>query len=87
MSTVPTLAKEDWEEFQQFFLLALMQDPNRKMGRMFVSWFPEVAEAMAENSNLGTPAGVYNPNNDVILYNMQSNVEAKAFITDLVEIV
>ena len=87
MKNTPTLPKEEWEEFQQFFLLALMQDPNRKMGRMFVNWFPEVAEAMAENSNLGTPAGVYNPNDDVILYNMQSNVEAKAFIQDIVEIV
>lgn len=87
MKNSPTIPKEDWEEFQNFFLLALMQNPNCKMGQMFVSWFPEVAEEIAQNSNLGTPVGVIIPSNDVILYYMQSNVKAKAFIEDIVEII
>lgn len=87
MKNCPKITKDEWEDFQQFFLLAQSQDPTRKMGKMFINWFPETAEIMARNSNLETLSNLHNPNDDVILYNMQSNEKAKAFIIDLVEIV
>lgn len=87
MQVTPTIDKTHWEEFQQEFLIRLIKDPEAHFGRMFCAWFPDVLDPMAENSNLGTPPGVYHPNDDVILAGIRNAKEAISFITDRVEIV
>lgn len=81
------MLQSEWDDFQQHFLLRSLKDPSRRLGAMFVHWFPDLANYMAEYSNLGTPAGVHHPNDDVILYGMKSNKEAISFILERIEIV
>jgi hypothetical protein len=83
----PQIEEREWELFQQESLVRLLKDRNFQYGRAFVIQYPEIAEAMAENSNLGTPPGVHHPNDDVILYGIKDNDEAVSFILDRVEIV
>jgi hypothetical protein len=85
----PQITRSEWEEFKQEVTLNLIANTQfyKTVGRYFLCRFPDVGEALYETSNLGTPAGVYNPSNDSILEKMVGVVEAYSFIEDLVEII
>lgn len=87
MIAQPTIDAGEWAEFQQAFLLKLLKDPQAHFGRMFCAWFPDTLEPLAENSNLGTPPGVYHPNDDVILAGIKNAKEGISFVTDRIDIV
>ena len=88
MMACPRIKLSEWEDFQKEVTLALIRDPNLNVGRMFLLHYPDVEQALMENSNLGTPAGVYNPSNDMILNSWKRSADdAYSFITDMVEII
>ena len=82
----PFLSREEFDEFERDYLLDKLTNFDIRYGRRFIWWFPEVADALRENSNLGTPPGVYNPSNDDIIEYETCDKRARALILDLVEI-
>lgn len=84
--TLTSISAEEWDDFQTFFSLALMQDPTRKMGSMFVQWFPNIAYSIKINENLKILSGVQYTKDNVILDEIINNIDAKSFILDKVEI-
>jgi hypothetical protein len=89
MKDYPKITQEEWDDFLHEYFALKLADPvgHTRLGRMFINYFPDIADDLRENSNLGTPAGVHNPSDDVILYGMMDDREAKAFIMDLVEVI
>jgi hypothetical protein len=80
------ISAEEWDDFQTFFSLALMQDSTRRMGSMFVQWFPDIARSIKISENLKTLSGVQYTTDNVILDEIINNIDAKSFILDKVEI-
>lgn len=55
-------------------------------GRIFLWKFPDAKDYLVAYSNLGTPAGVYNPNDDAILSRITDKDESISFILDRIEV-
>lgn len=77
------ISKKEYEEFEESYTFTLLSAPSYRYGQAFINYFGfEVREHLKKYSNLGTPPGVYHPNDDVILYEIKSASEAKSFIED-----
>lgn len=82
------IKKEEFEKFEQRYTFILLTTPTYRYGQAFINYFhPEAGEFLLEHSNLGTPPGIYEPNDDEILYNIKSATEAKCFIEERFKIV
>jgi len=55
-------------------------------GGLFICYFSEAGEYLRCNSNLGTPAGVHHPDDNVILCSICDKDDAINFILDRIEI-
>lgn len=83
-----TITKKEFERFEQHYTFTLLTNPRYRYGQAFINYFhPEAGEYLIEYSNLGIPPGVYHPNDDEILFNIESANEAKCFIEDRFKIV
>ena len=83
-----TITKKEFEKFEQHYTFMLLTTPTYRYGQAFINYFhPEAEEYLIEHSNLGTPPGVFLPNDASILYGMKSTTEAKCFIEDRFKIV
>ena len=82
------IKKEEFEKFEQSYTFALLTNPTYRYGQAFMNYFhPEAEVYLIDCSNLGTPPGIFEPNDDEILYNIKSASEAKCFIEDRFKIV
>ncbi len=67
------------------FNFASIGNPNIRLGWWFVHDYPDIADDLREHSHLGGNPG-HHPSMDEILQRMDSNLEAKLFIQEFVEI-
>ena len=80
-----SLTRVEWERYLAEFDFASIGNPNIRLGYWFVSDFPDIAEYLREHSHLGGNPG-HHPSMDEMLERMESNLEAKLFIQEFVEI-
>jgi hypothetical protein len=80
-----SLTSKEWERYLAEFNFACIRNPNLRLGSWFVSDFPDIADDLREHSHLGGNPG-HHPSMDEMLARMESNLEAKLFIQEFVEI-
>ncbi len=80
-----SLTRKEWERYLAEFNFASIKNPNIRLGYWFISDFPDIAEDLREHSHLGGNPG-HHPSMDEMLERMESNLEAKLFIQEFVEI-
>jgi hypothetical protein len=80
-----SLTQAEWERYLAEFNFASIRNPNNRLGYWFVSDYPDIAEYLREHSHLGGNPG-HHPSMDQMLERMESNLEAKLFIQEFVEI-
>lgn len=80
-----SLTQKEWDRYLAEFDFASIKNPNIRLGNWFVSDFPDIADDLREHSHLGGNPG-HHPSMDQLLYKMESNLEAKLFIQEFVEI-
>lgn len=80
-----SLTRTEWERYLAEFDFASIKNPNIRLGSWFIGDFPDIADDLKEHSHLGGNPG-HCPSMDEELYNMKSNLEAKLFIQEFVEI-
>lgn len=79
------LTRQEWERWQAEFNFHAIANPKIRLGYWFVSDFPDIANDLREHSHLGGNPG-HCPSMDELLERMESNLEAKLFIQEFVEI-
>jgi hypothetical protein len=79
------LTRKEWERYLAEFEFFSIGNPNIRLGYWFIHDFHDIAMDLREHSNLGGNPG-HAPSMDQILEDMQSNLEAKLFIQEFVEI-
>lgn len=80
-----SLTRKEWERYLAEFDFASIKNPNIRLGSWFIGDFPDIADDLREHSHLGGNPG-HCPSMDEELYHMKSNLEAKLFIQEFVEI-
>lgn len=80
-----SLTQKEWDRYLAEFNFASIKNPNIKLGYWFISDFPDIAQDLREHSHLGGNPG-HCPSMDELLERMESNLEAKLFIQEFVEI-
>lgn len=80
-----SLTRKEWERYLAEFDFASIKNPNIRLGMNFVWDFPDIADDLRDHSHLGGNPG-HHPSMDEILQRMESNLEAKLFIQEFVEI-
>lgn len=79
------LTRKEWNRYLAEFDFFSINNPDIKLGYWFISDYPDIAEDLREHSHLGGNPG-HCPSMDEILERMESNLEAKLFIQEFVEI-
>ena len=80
-----SLTRKEWERWQAEFNFMAIKHPNTRLGQHFVWDFPDIADDLKQHSHLGGNPG-HHPSMDEMLAMMDSNLEAKLFIQEFVEI-
>ena len=80
-----SLTRKEWERYLAEFDFASIKNPNIRLGSWFIGDYPDIANDLREHSHLGGNPG-HCPSMDEELYKMKSNLEAKLFIQEFVEI-
>jgi hypothetical protein len=80
-----SLTRKEWERYLAEFDFYSIRNPKIRLGSWFVSDFPDIADDLREHSHLGGNPG-HHPSMDEMLARMESNLEAKLFIQEFVEI-
>jgi hypothetical protein len=80
-----SLTRKEWERYLAEFNFASIANPNIHLGYWFVHDFPDIARDLKEHSHLGGNPG-HCPSMDEMLESMRSNLEARLFIEEFVEI-
>lgn len=79
------LTRKEWERYLAEFDFYCIGNPNIRLGQHFVWDYPDIAEDLRVHSHLGGNPG-HHPTMDEYLSRMSSNLEAKLFIQEFVEI-
>lgn len=79
------LTRKEWDRYLAEFEFYCIGNPKLRLGSWFVSDFPDIADDLREHSHLGGNPG-HHPSMDEMLAKMDSNLEAKLFIQEFVEI-
>ena len=80
-----SLTNKEWSRYLAEFDFASIKNPNIRLGSWFISDYPDIADDLREHSHLGGNPG-HHPSMDEMLYSMESNLEAKLFIQEFVDI-
>lgn len=80
-----SLTSKEWDRYLAEFDFASIRNPNIRLGSWFISDFPDIANDLREHSHLGGNPG-HCSSMDEQLYSMESNLEAKLFIQEFVDI-
>lgn len=80
-----SLTQKEWLRYLAEFNFASIKNPKIRLGNCFISDFPDIADDLREHSHLGGNPG-HCPSMDEELYKMESNLEAKLFIQEFVDI-
>ena len=80
-----SLTSKEWERYLAEFDFFSIRNPNIRLGSWFVSDFPDIADDLRAHSHLGGNPG-HHPSMDEMLARMESNLEARLFIQEFVEI-
>lgn len=79
------LTRKEWDRYLAEFDFASIKNPKIRLGSWFIGDYPDIADDLREHSHLGGNPG-HHPSMDEMLYRMESNLEAKLFIQEFVEI-
>jgi hypothetical protein len=80
-----SLTRREWLRYLAEFDFACIGNPKLRLGNCFVHDYPDIADDLREHSHLGGNPG-HCPSMDELLAKMDSNLEAKLFIQEFVEI-
>lgn len=80
-----SLTRREWLRYLAEFDFACIRNPKLRLGSCFIWDFPDIANDLREHSHLGGNPG-HHPSMDEMLARMDSNLEAKLFIQEFVEI-
>ena len=80
-----SLTSKEWERYLAEFNFATIRNPDIRLGFWFIQDFPDIAMDLREHSHLGGNPG-HHPSMDEMLARMESNIEARLFIQEFVEI-
>jgi hypothetical protein len=79
------LTEKEWQRYLAEFDFHSIRNPKIRLGFWFVNDYPAIAQDLREHSHLGGNPG-HCPSMDELLERMESNLEAKLFIQEFVEI-
>jgi hypothetical protein len=79
------LTRTEWNRYLAEFDFYSIRNPKIRLGFWFVNDYPDIADDLREHSHLGGNPG-HHPSMDEMLARMDSNLEARLFIQEFVEI-